>query len=193
VQDGRTNPDDAEPIDILFDFADPRSFGDWYPADDVVMGGNSESEVRPTNDGTALFSGTVVLEGGGFASVRADFVPPRDLSGFDGIALLVKGDGKRYAVTLRSGDRPSGFPAYRAAFGTRAGAWETVMLPLPEFEPFFRGQALQEAPLLNTAAVSSINLLIAERQGGTFRLEMERVSAYRSSGAQETALEVRRR
>lgn len=175
---GGRGSDGAEPRQVLFDFADPRQVQDWYPTDDVVMGGNSESSMRPTADGTALFCGVVVLEGGGFASVRAEIVPPRDLSDAAGIALRVKGDGKRYAASLRDGDRTTGFPAYRAAFDTRAGTWETVMLPLRGLEPFFRGRALEEAPPLNTAAISSVNLLIAERQGGTFRLEIERVYAY---------------
>jgi len=181
VSRGAGQPGGAEPRQVFFDFADPRASRSWSSVDDVVMGGNSESKIGSTAEGTAVFSGIVVLEGGGFASVRADLEPPRDLSGSDGVALVVRGDGKRYAVTLRDDQHETDFPAYRASFGTQAGGWETVMLPTQEFEPFFRGQELEEAPPLNLAAISAINLLIAERQGGEFRLEVERMFVYRST------------
>ena len=42
----------------------------WERLDDVIMGGQSSSTLRATEDGAALFSGDLILEGGGFCGAR---------------------------------------------------------------------------------------------------------------------------
>ncbi len=84
---------------VLFDFTQPLPAIDdmWGVLDDVVMGGASQSEFRLV-EGMALFTGTVsTANSGGFTSVRTrNITPPLDLSSATGIALHIRGDGKRY-------------------------------------------------------------------------------------------------
>ncbi len=48
----------------------------WQRLDDVIMGGQSSSTLEISNDGAAVFSGTLVLEGGGFCGARTNVRAP---------------------------------------------------------------------------------------------------------------------
>ncbi len=90
---------DTEKIVLNFDKSDDSN--DWLIINDGVMGGVSESSFQFTKTGTGVFSGNVSLENnGGFASVRLS--PSQfNLSDSDGIRFRVKGDGKKYKITLK--------------------------------------------------------------------------------------------
>jgi len=88
----------------LFRFDTLVSVADWSAIDDSVMGGVSHSRLRHDAAGHAVFEGVVSLENsGGFASVRSR---PLDLgvSGAANYTLEVRGDGKRYKLSVRAGD-----------------------------------------------------------------------------------------
>ena len=53
-----------------------RDIGRWERLDDVIMGGQSSSTLRATEDGAALFSGDLILEGGGFCGARTKVSSP---------------------------------------------------------------------------------------------------------------------
>ena len=42
----------------------------WERLDDVIMGGQSSSSLKAVEGGAALFSGDLILEGGGFCGAR---------------------------------------------------------------------------------------------------------------------------
>ena len=44
----------------------------WQRLDDVIMGGQSASSLQADAEGGAVFSGTLVLEGGGFCGARTN-------------------------------------------------------------------------------------------------------------------------
>jgi NADH dehydrogenase [ubiquinone] 1 alpha subcomplex assembly factor 1 len=158
---------------LLADFRDPNEAARWRATDDVVMGGVSSSAML-AGDGTGIFCGELSLErGGGFASVRhrKEVV---DLSAYDAVELRVRGDGKRYKLNLRVSDSIDGV-VYQAAFETQAGTWMTAELPLAEFAPRFRGR--HASGTLDRAHVSSLGLLISDRQVGPFRLELSSIAA----------------
>lgn len=146
----------------------------WAPVDDVVMGGRSASTAHVTAERTLLFAGVVSFENnGGFASIRsAD--GPFDLGRGAGICVRVRGDGKRYKLSLAPRD---GFDAlrYQAVFDTTAGVWQDIPLAFPAFEPRFRGRRVPDAPPLDPAQVAHLGFVIADRQGGPFRLEIDRL------------------
>jgi monofunctional biosynthetic peptidoglycan transglycosylase len=162
---------------VLFDFSHSAA-DDWYVVNDGVMGGISSSTMEVTADGTGLFAGRLSLENnGGFASVRA--VPESgDLSPFAGLLLLVKGDGRRYQVRLRTNDRFDGV-AYRAEFATEPGEWITVALPFDAFVPTFRGYTPRNVAPLDPGAIRQFGFLIGDKREGEFRLEIQRVVAVR--------------
>jgi hypothetical protein len=68
--------------------------------------------------------------------------------------------------------------AYQAAFGTAEQGWEVVKLPFASFVPSYRGRRVEEAPPLDPSQVRQLGFMIADRQEGEFRLEIEWVRAY---------------
>ena len=163
---------------LLADFHDPNEAPRWRPTDDVVMGGQSSSAML-AGDGVGIFAGELSLErGGGFASVRRTD-EAIDLSARDTIELHVRGDGKRYKLNLRTSDSFDGV-VYQAAFETQPGTWLTAELSLADFAPRFRGQPA--SGMLDRAHVSSLGLLISDRQAGPFRLELTSIAATTQHG-----------
>jgi monofunctional biosynthetic peptidoglycan transglycosylase len=155
----------------LFDFDDPAAATAFDSIDDVVMGGVSSSRLEPTGDGTALFSGTVSFENnGGFASVRSK-PAAWDLSAAEGLALRVRGDGRRYKLNLRTAAMADQ-TAYQTEFETTGGRWQTVALPFERFEAKLRGRLQPDADPIDRSRVQTVGLMISDRQAGDFRLEL---------------------
>uniref|UniRef100_A0A7S3ELL3 NADH:ubiquinone oxidoreductase intermediate-associated protein 30 domain-containing protein n=1 Tax=Rhodosorus marinus TaxID=101924 RepID=A0A7S3ELL3_9RHOD len=132
--------------DYLFDFENSPSAQSFRPVDDVVMGGVSRSIIESTSEGNeqyARFQGNVSFENnGGFCAIRNDFSPPIDLSKWTGIVLQVRGDGKRYKMSIKI-DEEMEFN-YQAKFTTSARStgdpWETIRIPFSRFTPMKRGK-----------------------------------------------------
>lgn len=157
---------------ISLDEFDTSGSDTWQSIDDVVMGGVSGSRMSLSESGTGLFEGELSLaNNGGFASVRRS-VGPLDLSAHEGLALRVRGDGQRYRLRLRTDQRFDGV-AWQADFPTTAGEWTRVVLPFPDFEPSYRGRRPPDAGPLDTASICQVGLMIADRQSGPFRLEID--------------------
>lgn len=160
----------------LFRFDSAASVTDWYAIDDAVMGGVSRSRLRHDAAGHAVFEGVLSLDNrGGFASVRSR---PRDLGAAGAVAYLLeaRGDGRRYKLNLRTDDAFDGVN-YQAEFEPPAGAWASVRLPLDAFAPTFRGRHVPGAPPLDPARLRQVGLLIADRQAGSFSLDVRSMGA----------------
>jgi monofunctional biosynthetic peptidoglycan transglycosylase len=169
------NPSSALADTAAYEFR-PSSAGDWFVVNDGVMGGLSSSELVDSGEGHSVFRGTLSLENnGGFASVRG-LVPAGAMAGYGGVSLRVRGDGRTYQLRLRTDRRFDGV-AYRAEFETRAGEWQTVVLPFSEFEATFRGRKPRGAPPLDPAAIGQIGLLIGDKVEGPFELSVEWIRA----------------
>lgn len=163
--------------DVLFDFTRVAHVGDWEIVNDVVMGGMSTSEFVKYGDSGAVFSGNVSLENfGGFALVRT--VPGEyNLTGFDGIMLVVRGDGKRYRLRLETDNSRRGL-GYQSAFATSANEWKTVRIAFNELKASFRGRKQYDAPAFDCGRIRRLGFIISEKQAGPFRLEIKRISVY---------------
>lgn len=160
----------------LFDFQTATNSPAWEVVNDDVMGGVSTSQLQVLTNGCAVFSGTVRLENnGGFASVRSQPVN-EDLMGFTAFVLRMRGDGRRYKFSVRTG---AGFdtPLYQCSFATKPGDWEEHRLAFSDFVPTFRGRVLTGEPPLNPASVHSVGFLISDKQAGPFRLEIGWIKA----------------
>jgi hypothetical protein len=147
----------------------------WMSMDDVVMGGRSSSRMERTPEGDALFHGRVILEGGGFASVRTrvdwSHIPPSR-----GLLLKVLGDGRQYRLRLWMTPGMNQV-AYQSAFVAAAGEWSAVELPFATFTPSFRGRDVPGAPPLEPERIVQVGLMVADRQGGAFRLLLREIRA----------------
>lgn len=161
----------------LFDFAQPADAGVWRSIDDVVMGGRSSSRMVPVEGGGAAFTGEVSLENnGGFASVRSPELAG-GLAGFSGVRLRVRGDGRRYALTVRVANLPAPL-RYQAEFDTAAGQWQTVTVPFGALRGKVFGSSVP-APPLPARWVRQVGFIISDKQAGPFRLEVAWVDVYR--------------
>ena len=163
----------------VFDFSVSAKEPAWRTVNDTVMGGVSNSTVAMTENGTAVFAGNVSLENnGGFASVRS---APKDLDldGHEGLLIRVKADGHRYKLSARQDARFDG-TMYQATFPTKAGSWATIQIPFASMQPTFRGRVLRDRPPLDAARIQSFGILIADKQEGPFRIEIDWITAYRA-------------
>lgn len=158
----------------LFDFTSPSAdAANWRSIDDPVMGGVSSSEFVDTDEGAA-FTGTVSLEyGGGFASVRAP-ESSYDLSGYDGLRVRLRGNGKRYWLTAYT--TAGGSVSYRAPMQPPEH-WTTLAVPFDTLTPYRRGTEVPDAPAFDPAQLREIGFLIADKQAGPFRLEIQWIRA----------------
>ena len=158
-------------ITRVIDFAF-HDAGDWFVVNDGVMGGRSGSGLTGGKGQVAVFQGHLSLENnGGFASVRSQ-IPPATLDGASRIVLRVRGDGRQYQLRLRPDRRFDGI-AYGAGFETTAGQWTTVEVPIRLFEPTFRGYRPPGVGPLDPSRIGQIGIMLADKQEGPFRLEIE--------------------
>ncbi|WP_207062724.1 CIA30 family protein [Motiliproteus sp. SC1-56] len=155
---------------MLIDFQNPEEACRWQPISDAVMGGCSVARLR-YEEGRGVFEGEVSLaNNGGFASVRR--APEAfDSGSSSGLALRVRGDGRRYQLRLKTDDAFDGI-LYRACFQPRANHWQELTLPWSAFEAAFRGRVLREAPALSPARVRQFGLMTGDKRAGPFRLEL---------------------
>ncbi|MEJ8567915.1 CIA30 family protein [Elongatibacter sediminis] len=162
---------------VLFTF-DEATRGDWTSVDDTVMGGRSDGGAA-LHDGVLHFSGTLSLESnGGFSSIRHSV--ELDLSGYNGIRLRVKGDGRSYQLRLHTDARYSGQPvAFGATFQTNAGEWTEVDVPFDTLRATFRGRLMSDY-FFDPAAIEQVGILLADKQAGPFELQVDRLVAYGS-------------
>lgn len=168
---------DAGSEKILVDFhATPSATTSWQVVNDDVMGGVSTSRFEVATNGVAVFSGVLSLENnGGFASVRSAGART-NLAGCEAFVLRARGDGRRYKFTVRT-EADWNAPMYQCTFPTQRGKWEEHRLSFQDFVPTFRGRVLGDAPPLDSTRVLSVGFLIADKQEGTFRLEVAWIKA----------------
>jgi NADH dehydrogenase [ubiquinone] 1 alpha subcomplex assembly factor 1 len=156
----------------LFEFNTVSS--NWFVRNDGVMGGISSSRFSIGN-GTLKFSGRIRLENdGGFAGIRS-YPTPSNLSGFKGISIRVRGDGKRYAIQLVTSSAPR--VTYRAVFATSATQWREVFVPFTAFRPTRSGNLLR-GPALNTRSIERYGLTVGNGRAENFSCEVDWIRAY---------------
>lgn len=126
---------------ILYDFNTPDETACWYPINDTIMGGCSQSQLLWSSPSSAIFTGNVSAENNdGFASIRSQ--PSNfNLSAFAGLSLKVVGDGKQYKLNLRTEATFDGIN-YQATFQTADSKTETIWLTWIAFVPTFRGRTV---------------------------------------------------
>lgn len=142
------------------------------------MGGLSQSQTRTDSTGELLFEGSLVVEGGGFASTRLPALPPAArevLAGGSALVLRVRGDGLRYQLRAYTAGAGIDGVAYASSFSTTRGVETTARLPIAELRPTWRGREVSGAPPLRDAAdVHALSLMIVKDGGqrGDFALAL---------------------
>lgn len=127
---------------------EPATLMKWYRLDDGVMGGKSESEHVPLEDGAVLhFKGTINTNGGGFCSIRSKFTDRFMDSTAKAIKIVFRGDGKTYKLLVSDGNPSMGpfakSPSWQADLVTKRlendDEWEEITVPFSSFLPNFGG------------------------------------------------------
>ena len=155
------------------DFSSVEELSYWYRANDSVMGGLSQSNLRVV-DNIAYFEGELSLKNnGGFASVRR--VGPVTLkSGVTPILIEISGDGRSYQLRLRTNKGFDGV-AYVATFSSSSDKWQTLAFNEKDFVAQFRGQIVSRAPALSFSDVRQIGFMLADKQPGSFQIAIKNI------------------
>ena len=157
----------------LFDFDDPDASG-WQIENDGVMGGRSQGFVQ-IEEGTMVFTGEVVTQGGGFTSVRGERAA--DLSAYDGIELRVRGGGRTFDLDVDDGTRHRGREVNRQASFPTTEDWATVRVPFADLETTAHGEPVSVDPL-DRSGIQTLGIYIADGIDGPFQLEVDWIRAY---------------
>lgn len=128
----------------------------WYRLDDGVMGGQSESDHIPLQNGEMLhFQGTINTNGGGFCSIRTKFDHSFLATNAEAIKLVFRGDGKTYKLILSDGNKSTGgpfgkSPSWQVDLPTQnlreTQEWEERTLPLSSLLPNWGGRMSSRPP-----------------------------------------------
>ena len=174
-------------MDTLESFNEASDLDDWKTVDDVVMGGRSSSRLRwdasepdasEASEEPASwmrFEGTISLENnGGFCSARQREAD-RGVRGLEAVRLTVRGGDKRYKWTIRTADTPDS-SSWRHPFETTSGDWQTIELPLADFELWRRGTHLSSERSPDPSKITSLGILISDEQAGDFRVDLAEIA-----------------
>ena len=156
---------------MILDFSDAHTTGEWQAVDDRIMGGSSQSTPEHVAGTGLRFAGTVSLaNNGGFASIRCRS-GQWDLRRYAGLKLRLHGDGKTYKLSLRTDHFFDGI-SYQTAFATDRDVWQEIKLPFAGFTPTHHGVKLKTVAPLDASSITSFGLFIADGQEGPFRLDV---------------------
>ena len=164
---------------VLFDFTGTDVTTAWLAVNDGVMGGVSEGGFQITDTKTLVFFGTLSLENnGGFASVRTT-AKKLGLENGDTLIARVRGDGRDYSMNLYV-PRPQVAFSYRATVPTKQDEWVEIRLPLEQFVATSFGRVVTDAGPVDPDEITAVGFMLADKQAGPFRLEVEWVTVERA-------------
>ncbi len=155
----------------IYDFSAEDKMTGWNIVNDGVMGGLSNSQIKISDAGHAVFKGHVSLENnGGFASVRYNFTQ-KNIKGSKYALIRCKGDGKRYQFRLKSSRDQ--YYSYISYFETGTD-WEIIKIPLADMEPSFRGRIL-DLPNYKAEQMEELSILIANYKEQDFEITIDKI------------------
>ncbi|MEQ8358243.1 MAG: CIA30 family protein [Cytophagales bacterium] len=156
---------------LIIDFNLNTELNNWNIVNDVVMGGQSRSQIVLTEDDHARFSGRVSLENnGGFASVRYRF-DQINIAGKKFVKILCKGDGSHYQFRLKGNSSES--HSYKSEFKT-SSKWETIKIRLSSMEATYRGRK-PDLPNFDADTLEEVSILIANAKEQDFEILIDKI------------------
>ena len=162
--------------DILLNSSIMKTENQWRIVNDGVMGGLSSSKAIVQDD-KIIFSGNVSLENnGGFASLRS---PVKDykFEKFSGLEVKIKGDGKRYSISMKETSYFTGY-FYTKSFETKRDEWIVIQIPFNQFKLYYFGKEVNSGGKIPLNNIKEISLLIGDKQEGSFKAEIEYLRLY---------------
>jgi len=130
---------------LIDDFTNPgglsRLGSPWRLVTDRVMGGVSTGRISfeevQGRRCLCLYGDVSLDNNGGFIQVALDLSPEGalDAGAFEGIRLVVRGNGASYNLHLKTVDVRRPWQSYRSSFST-GPEWREMQLPFPGFLPY---------------------------------------------------------
>lgn len=162
---------------ILLNASNFKTENQWRIVNDGVMGGLSSSNVNVNEDNKIVFKGNVSLENnGGFASLRSP-VKNYDFEKFSGIELRMKGDGKRYSISMKETSYFTGY-FYTTSFDTKNDEWMVMQIPFNKFKLYYYGKETGSNKNIPLNNIKEISLLIGDKQKGAFNAQVDYIKLY---------------
>jgi len=169
------NPQQAEESTLL-NASMMETEDKWRIVNDGVMGGLSSSKVIVKDD-KIIFSGNVSLENnGGFASLRSQ-INDYNFEKFSGIEIKIKGDGKRYSISMKETTYFNGY-FYTNSFETKKDEWIVAQIPFNQFKLYYFGKETSSNKKIPLDNIKEISLLIGDKQEGAFEAEIDYIKLY---------------
>ncbi len=178
---------DVPPTRELFRFDSPASLEPFRLMTDQDMGGKSRATFTYDSDAEcAVFEGELDLtpapgvDNSGFAAiVTRDSVGQWELDGYDALMLDAKTDGRLYVTNIKAPSVVEG-DMWQSYTQGEAGTWKHIVLPFARFIVTQRG-FVEGQIALDPRMVESVGILMAQRRGGPFRLELRSINAIDTS------------
>ena len=131
-----------------------EGFSGWHALNDTIMGGRSSGSCRCGSYGLD-FDAQVVAEGGGFVSVRSPlFSPPLNLSAYNGLELVLAGEGRHFKLAVACADGAGGLTElipgglrWVREFSTESEGTSRVRIAFDQLTPSLRAQPIKTLPL----------------------------------------------
>ena len=162
--------------DVLLNASLMKTEKQWRIVNDGVMGGLSSSAAIVKDD-KIIFSGNVSLKNnGGFASLRSP-VNEYNFEEYSGIEIKIKGDGKRYSISMKETTYFTGL-FYTATFETKINEWITTKIPFDKVKPYYFGREVNSDKKIPLNNIKEISLLIGDKQEGNFEAAIGHVKLY---------------
>jgi NADH dehydrogenase [ubiquinone] 1 alpha subcomplex assembly factor 1 len=162
--------------EILLNSSIMKDENKWRIVNDGVMGGLSSSKAIVENN-KIIFSGKVSLENnGGFASLRSP-VKDYNFEQVSGIEIKIKGDGKRYSISMKETTYFTGL-FYTSTLETKKDEWITVKISFDKFKSYYFGKEVNSGGKIPLNNIKEISLLIGDKQQGRFKAEIEYLGLY---------------
>tara|TARA_Y100001968_G_C19321316_1_gene699420 strand:- start:181 stop:765 length:585 start_codon:yes stop_codon:yes gene_type:complete len=148
---------------ILFDEVE---FTEWNSLNDAIMGGSSQASCHFSPEGLNL-KGNLIEEGGGFVSCRSSILkPPLDLSDYNGIEIIVDGEGRtlKIAFSCLINDNIFNNLIFRdicwvASFTTNQVGTTKCKILFSTFQPTVRAKKIFFPVKFNISAITRVQLL----------------------------------
>ena len=146
----------------------------WYTVNDNVMGGVSQGRYVKTDAGTGQFVGQLSLRNnGGFSSIRAK-IENASLTGFDGLEMRLRGDGRIYSLLAAPANARG---TWQSEFVAPV-EWETIRVPFNRMELSVRGWRPASYPQISGDIIQTIGFLVGDKNERPFRLEIDWIQGY---------------
>eukprot|EP00039_Didymoeca_costata_P023583 m.7595 g.7595 ORF g.7595 m.7595 type:complete len:224 (+) comp3740_c0_seq1:165-836(+) len=176
---------------ILADFTKQAELENWRTSSDKAIGGTSTVNLEYKNGCTRLFGNLSTeipkdsrVTRSGYINLRTVGLTPSifgdtyyDLSSYNGLELLLKGDGRTYIMNLQTSSMQQE-DLHQSFIYTRGGPeLQKIRIPFSDFLLTNMGYVQNEQPLMNTSEIKTLGFLLADRLDGPYNLNLYSITA----------------